>query len=438
MTTNRKFKMNIKREHYLNLLIERINNKQIKVITGIRRCGKSFLLFNIFTEYLRSIGIGNDQIIQIALDDDINEKYRDPHELSLHVRSLIADSGKTYYVLLDEIQFAISRDEMRNPDKPVRLYSVLNGLLHLPNVDVYVTGSNSKMLSKDVMTEFRGRGDVIDIHPLSFREYYDFAGGEKASAFEEYAMYGGLPLVWSKKTDEAKIKYLADLFHEVYYKDIQERYNIEMPDVLDELTDVLCSSIGSLTNVAKIANTLRSVKRRKICDATIADYLSFLTDSFLFRQAKRYDVKGKKYFDYPSKYYCEDIGLRNIRLNLRQQEETQIMENIIFNELTARGYSVDVGVVKITETADDGLRHQKSCEIDFVANTGTKKFYIQSALSIADAEKARQEARPLLAVKDFFQRVIISKSMMKPWTDETGIKHIGLYDFLLNEFSLTE
>ena len=425
--------MLFKREKYLNQLIERIKNGEIKVITGIRRCGKSYLLFNILTAYLRSQNVDDDHIIQLALDDDINEKYRDPNELSAYIRSRLKDTSQTYYILLDEIQFAISQEELRNSDRPVRLYSVLNGLQRLPNVDIYVTGSNSKMLSKDIMTEFRGRGDVIEIHPLSFKEYFEGVGGDKSNAFEEYAVYGGLPLVWNKRSDEAKFKYLQNLFYEVYYKDIQERYHIDLPEFLDELTDVLCSSVGSLTNTSKIANTLRSVKKLKVTEYKIAEYLNYLTESFLFRQAKRYDVKGKKYFEYPSKFYCEDIGLRNIHLNMRQQEETHIMENIIYNDLIIKGYSVDVGVVKITKTDSDGIRHQKSCEIDFIACKGSRKYYIQSALTLANPEKSQQEIRPLLAVKDFFQKIIITKSVMKPWTDEKGVVHIGLYDFLLED-----
>ena len=246
-------------------------------------------------------------------------------------------------------------------------------------------------------------------------------------------MYGGLPLVWAKKSDESKFNYLQNLFREVYYKDIQERYNIEFPDILDELVDVLCSAIGSLTNVSKLTNTLRSVKNSKVSNDTIADYLNFLTESFLFHQAKRYDIKGKKYFEYPSKFYCEDIGLRNIHLNLRQQEETHIMENIIYNDLRIKGYAVDVGVVKIVENGEDGKPHQKSCEIDFIASKGIKKYYIQSALTVSNREKAAQEARPLLAVNDFFRKIIVSKTPMKPWYDENGVLHIGLYDFLLND-----
>ena len=425
--------MQFKREKYLGQLIERMHNGQIKVITGIRRCGKSFLLFNIFAEYLKSLGTADDHIITLALDDYFNEQYRDPDVLAKYLHSLIKSDSGTYYILLDEIQFAISKEELRNPDKPVKLYSVLNGLLRIPNVDIYVTGSNSKMLSKDIMTEFRGRGDAVEIHPLSFKEFFESSGGDKSTAFEEYAMYGGLPLVWAKKSDEAKFKYLQNLFQEVYYKDILERYNIELPEVLDELTDVLSSAVGSLTNVSKLSDTLRSVKKCKITNDTVAEYLNFLIESFLFRQAKRYDVKGKKYFEYPSKFYCEDIGLRNVRLNMRQQEETHIMENIIYNDLLIKGYSVDVGVVKISEAGEDGKLHQKSCEIDFIASKGMKKYYIQSALSIADLDKAVQEVRPLLAVKDFFQKIIVTKTSMKPWIDEKGVQHVGLYDFLLQD-----
>lgn len=428
--------MYIKRDRYLKQLINRQGNGQIKIITGVRRCGKSFLLFNIFCDYLKSTGVAEEQIITIALDDDINEQYRAPQELSTFVRSRIKDTNQTYYVLIDEVQYAISKEELKNRDVPVRLYSVLNGLLRLNNVDVYVTGSNSKMLSRDVLTEFRGRGDVVEIYPLTFKEYYDFIGGDKAEAFEEYALYGGMPLVLSKKTDDEKFKYLSGLFEEVYFKDILERYKIELPNVLSELTSNLCSSVGSLTNATKIANTLGSVKSIKVKSETIADYLDHLTDSFLFKCAKRYDVKGKKYFEYPAKYYCVDIGLRNIRLNLRQQEETHIMENIIYNELIARGYSVDVGVVKIEKPDEQGRRHQQTCEIDFIVNRGINKYYIQSALNLSDENKQRQELRPLLAVKDFFKKIIISKTSMKPWTDEVGIERLGLYDFLLNENSL--
>jgi predicted AAA+ superfamily ATPase len=428
--------MYIKRDRYLDALISRQGNGQIKVITGVRCCGKSFLLFNIFCDYLKSTGIKDDQIISVALDDNLNEKYRDPEVLSAYVRSKIRNTKKTYYVLLDEVKYAISGIELKNRDAPARLYSVLNGLLRLGNVDVYVTGSNSKMLSRDVMTEFRGRGDIVEIYPLNFKEYYGYVGGNREEAFEDYALYGGMPLVLSKKSNEEKFRYLSDLFNEVYFRDIIERYGIELPNVLSELTSDLCSSVGSLTNAAKIANTLGSVRGIQVRSETIAAYLLYLTDAFLFKCARRYDVKGKKYFDYPSKYYCADIGLRNVRLNLRQQEETHIMENIIYNELVTRNCMVDVGVIKTEQKDEDGRRHQQSHEIDFVVNRGAKKYYIQSSLTMADKDKAERELRPLLAVNDFFKKIIITKTIMKPWTDDRGVVRLGLYDFLLNENSL--
>ncbi len=423
----------IKRDDYLNRIIDKKENGLIKVITGIRRCGKSFLLFNLFYDYLIESGVREEQIITIALDDDTFVQYRDPDELSKYIRSKIV-SRDMYYILIDEVQYAISKDELKNPDN-IRLYNVLNGLLRLRNVDIYVTGSNSKMLTKDVMTAFRGRGDEVRVYPLSFKEYYAFVGGDKSEAYEEYALYGGMPLALTKKGEAEKIGYLQNLFTEVYFKDIVERYDIELSDVLSELTDDLCSSVGSLTNASKIANTLQTVKNVKVSGTTVANYLNYLTESFLFSNAKRYDVKGKKYFEYPSKYYCTDIGLRNARLNFRQQEETHIMENIIYNELLRRGHSVDVGVVEIVESAD-GKRTKKQCEIDFVVNIGAKKYYIQSALNVTDPDKLETELRPLKNTKDFFKRIIISKTAAKPWTDEDGILHLGLYEFLLNENAL--
>ncbi len=423
----------IKRDSYLNRLINKKENGLIKVITGIRRCGKSYLLFNLFYDYLIEGGVKEEQIITIALDDDTNVQYRDPDELSKYVRSRIVNKDM-YYILIDEVQYAISKEELKNPDN-IRLYNVLNGLLRLRNVDIYVTGSNSKMLTKDVLTAFRGRGDEVRVYPISFKEYYAFVGGDKSDAYEEYALYGGMPLVLSKKTDAEKMSYLQGLFSEVYFKDIVERYEIELPDVLEELTDDLCSSIGSLTNASKIANTLQSVKGIKVSSTTISNYLNYLIESFLFSNAKRYDVKGKKYFEYPSKYYCTDIGLRNAQLNFRQQEETHIMENIIYNELLCRGYSVDVGVVEIVER-NEGKKTKKQCEIDFVVNVGAKKYYIQSALNVSESSKMEAELRPLKNTKDFFKKIIVSKTSMKSWTDEDGILHLGLYEFLLNENSL--
>ena len=423
----------IKRDSYLDRIINKKGNGLIKVITGIRRCGKSYLLFNLFYDYLIESGVKEEQIITIALDDDTNVQYRDPDELSKYVRSKIVNKDM-YYILIDEVQYAISKEELKNPDN-IRLYNVLNGLLRLRNVDIYVTGSNSKMLTKDVLTAFRGRGDEVRVYPISFKEYYAFVGGDKSDAYEEYALYGGMPLVLSKKTDAEKMSYLQGLFTEVYFKDIVERYEIELPDVLEELTDDLCSSIGSLTNASKISNTLQSVKSIKVSSTTISNYLNYLIESFLFSNAKRYDVKGKKYFEYPSKYHCTDIGLRNARLNFRQQEETHIMENIIYNELLCRGYSVDVGVVEIVER-NEGKKTKKQCEIDFVVNVGAKKYYIQSALNVSEPSKMETELRPLKNTKDFFKKIIVSKTSMKPWTDEDGILHLGLYEFLLNENSL--
>lgn len=425
----------IRRDSYLEQLANRRENGLIKVITGIRRCGKSFLLFHLFYDYLLGEGVPEDHIITIALDDDLNVAYREPAELSEYIRSRVTNQEGMFYIFIDEVQYAISREELKNPEE-IRLYNVLNGLQRLRNVDIYVTGSNSKMLSKDVMTAFRGRGDSVEVHPLSFREYYDYVGGDKAEAYEEYALYGGMPLVLFRKTEDDKFRYLSSLFGEVYFKDIMERYQIELPEVLSELTDDLCSSVGSLTNATKIANTLQTVKGIRVDSGTIASYLTYLSESFLFCQAKRYDVKGKKYFSYPSKFYCSDIGLRNVRLNLRQQEETHIMENIIYNELVYRGYSVDVGVVDIFETGAEGKRKKVSCEIDFVVNKGVKRYYIQSALTLGDARKEQTELRPLFSVRDFFRKIVVTRSGMKPWFDEEGILHLGLYDFLLNPAAL--
>lgn len=429
--------MVIQRPFYLNQLIERMQNGQIKIVTGVRRCGKSFLLFNLFEGHLRISGVENDAIISVALDDIRFEELRNPKKLFKYIQDRIQDPSKHYYVLLDEIQYAISRAELRNPDQPIGLYSVLNGLQRLQNVDIYVTGSNSKLLSRDIATGFRGRGDVIEMHPLTFKEFYQAFPGDVVQQFEAFALYGGLPFVWMRPSDEAKRSYLITLFKEVYYKDIEERYTIETPSVLNELTDVLCSSIGSLTNPTKILNTLRSVRQLKTSHETIVRYLDCLTDSFLFKCAKRYDIKGRKYFQSPLKYYCEDVGLRNARLNFRQQEETHIMENIIYNELIARGYAVDVGIVTGNQVAAEGKRVRRTYEIDFVVNSSPQRYYIQSALRLDSPEKQAQEQRPLNLIHDGFKRIIITKSTQKPWIDEQGILYLGLYDFLLNEKSLS-
>jgi len=426
----------IARLTYVEKLINKQWNGRVKIITGIRRSGKSTLLFSIYKDYLLDSGVFESEIIEIALDDDINENLRNPSELSTYVRKKCADKNKKYYVFLDEIQYAISKEELRDKDKPVRLYSVLNGFLNLKNIDVYVTGSNSKLLSKDVMTEFRGRGDVIHVYPLSFSEYYAAVGLDKIDAYNEYAMYGGMPYLLQLNSDQDKYDYLESLFEEIYFKDIEERYNILLPDVLRNLTSSICSSIGSLTNASKIARTVTTAKGKNVDSETISLYLEYLQDSFLFSQAVRYDVKGKKYFDYPSKYYCTDIGLRNIRLGLRQQEETHILENIIYNELVFRGYAVDVGVVEVTERTKDGNRSKKALEIDFIARKGSEKYYIQSALSMDDPDKNETELKSLRAVKDSFKKIVISKSYGKSWVDDEGILRINMIDFLLDADSL--
>ncbi len=423
----------INRDRHLQKLIDKKENGMVKVITGVRRCGKSKLLFELYYDWLIQSGVKAEQIIKIALDTPEHEIYRDPHIMYDHIKSMIV-SGEMYYILIDEVQYAISGEEMKQGDQ-VRLYNVLNGLLRLRNVDIYVTGSNSKMLTKDVLTAFRGRGDQVHIHPLSFQEYYDYVGGDKSDAFADYALWGGLPQIVFLKTDAEKMTYLSNLFAETYFKDITERYGIELPHVLEGLTDDLCSSIGSLTNATKIANTLKTVQNIPVSPNTIADYLEYLIESFLFAKAQRYDVKGKHYFSYPNKYYCVDVGLRNARLRFRQQEETHIMENIIYNELLCRGYMVDVGVVEIPET-QNGKRSKKQCEVDFVANLGSKRYYIQSALDVSDPNKMMTELRPLKATPDFFKKIIVSKTNMRHWTDEDGILHIGLYEFLLDPKSL--
>ena len=426
----------IERKKYLDALIKRKWNGRIKVVAGIRRSGKSTLLFELFKDHLFEEGVKEKNIILVALDDDTNEKYRDPAELSSYVRERVSDKKQKYYVLIDEIQYAITKEELAQKDTPVKLYSVLNGFLHLKNVDVYVTGSNSKMLSKDISTEFRGRGDVVKVYPLSFAEYYAASDMDETEAYNEYSMYGGMPYLFHLDSDEDKYNYLSDLFEEIYFKDIEERYTIKLPGVLRELTSDLCSSIGSLTNASKIARTLQSTKKLKVDAETISTYLSHLTDSFLFSESVRYDIKGKKYFEYPSKYYCTDVGLRNVRLGLRQQEETHIMENCIYNELIIRGYQVDVGVIPIVEKNATGNRVQKNCEIDFIATKGNKRYYIQSALSMDDDTKEKTEIRPLKAVDDSFKKIVVSKSYGKSWTDDDGILRINLIDFLLDEDSL--
>ncbi len=425
-----------KREKYIEALAKRQWNGRVKILTGIRRCGKSTVLFELFMDYLIESGVKRENIITVTLDDAESRELRDPSRLSEYVRARSGNDQERYYLFLDEIQFAVSKEELKSKDEPVRLYGVLNGFLHKKNIDVYVTGSNSKLLSKDVSTEFRGRGDSVHIYPLSFREFYEASGMDKSDAYSEFITYGGMPYLLKLHSDEDKYQYLNELFEEIYFKDIEERYTILLPGVLRNLTSSLCSSIGSLTNASKISRTVNTAKKANTDSETISMYLTYLTDSFLFSKAERYDVKGKRYFDYPSKYYCTDVGLRNVRLGLRQQEETHILENIIYNELLMRGFTADAGMVEVVERNREGKRTQKSLEIDFIARKGTKKYYIQSALSMDDEEKQKTELKSLLAINDSFKKIVVSKSYGKCWTDEKGILRLGIMDFLLDEESI--
>lgn len=407
---------------------------QVKVITGIRRCGKSYLMNGLFKNYLIEQNISPDNIISIELDMTKDIKYRDPLALAEYVRSKVEGQTEQFYLFVDEIQMS---DEVKNPYNPdgknITFYDALNDLRSLPNLDVYVTGSNSKMLSKDILTEFRGRSDEIQVHPLSYAEYYSAVGGDKEDALEEYAFYGGMPLVLSRPNDTAKANYLSSLFSEVYIKDIIERKKIEREDVLGQLLDLLCSSVGSLTNPKKIADTFRSKTGENIAQNTISAYIDHLEDVFLFSEAKRYDVKGRKYFEYPYKYYCEDIGLRNARIGFRQQEMTNIMENIIYNELIIRGFSVDVGVVYSNEKNDNGSYSKVAREIDFIASKGGKKAYIQSAFALPDDDKTEQELRPFSLTGDSFPKIIVRRDIRKRWYDDSGVLNIGLAEFLLDD-----
>ena len=426
--------MEIKRDRYLRQVIGFMWDGQVKVITGIRRCGKSYLMNVLFRKYLLEQGVPTDNIISVELDLTKDIKYRDPLVLAEYVRSKVEGQDGQFYLFVDEIQMS---DEVKNPYNPdgkkITFYDALNDLRSLPNLDVYVTGSNSKMLSKDILTEFRGRSDEIQVHPLSFAEYYSAVGGDKEDAFEDYAFYGGMPLVLSRPNDTAKANYLSSLFSEVYIKDIVERKKIEREDILGLLLDLLCSSVGSLTNPKKIADTLRSKTGENIAQNTISAYIAHLEDAFLFSEAKRYDVKGRKYFEYPYKYYCEDIGLRNARIGFRQQEMTHIMENIIYNELIIRGFAVDVGVVFSNERNASGSYSKVAREIDFVATKGGKKVYIQSAFALPDEEKAEQELKPFSLTIDSFPKIVVRKDIRKRWYDDNGVLNVGLVDFLLDE-----
>lgn len=408
----------ISRDIYLAKLISRKENNLIKILTGIRRCGKSYLLDPLFKNYLIKSGVKENHIIKLELDKEENKKFRDPHVLNEYIKSQIKDKDM-YYILLDEIQLVTDFE------------SVLNGLLYERNLDVYVTGSNSKFLSTDIITEFRGRGDEIKVFPLSFSEFLSAFNGDKYEAWSEYILYGGLPLILSKKTDEEKSQYLKNLFEQTYIKDIIERYNIQRSDIIDSIINMLASSVGSLTNPKKLYDTFVSSGEKELSFNTINSYIKYIEDSFIVNKSDRYDVKGKKYIQTPQKYYFSDIGLRNARLNFRQQEENHIMENIIYNELIIRGYNVDVGVV---EVRDDNKR--KQLEVDFVCNLGNKRYYIQSTLNLDTREKTIQEERPLMSINDNFKKIIVVKDNIKHWFTEEGILVIGIQEFLLDKNSL--
>ncbi len=408
----------IKRDLYLNKIINRRENGLIKIITGIRRCGKSYLLDPLFKNYLLADGVKEDHIIKLELDRVENEKYRDSKALNEYIRSLIKDKDM-YYVILDEIQLVKGFE------------FVLNGLLYEKNIDVYVTGSNSKFLSSDIITEFRGRGDQIKVNPLSFAEFLSAFNGDKYEAWNEYVTYGGMPLILSKKNDEEKSQYLKELFEQTYIKDIVERNNIQRIDILDSLINMLASSVGSLTNPQKIFDTFKSKGEKELSLNTINSYIADIEDSFIVNKSTRYDIKGKKYIKTPQKYYFSDIGLRNARLNFRQQEENHLMENIIYNELLIRGYNVDVGVVEVRE---EGKR--KQLEVDFVCNLGNKRYYIQSALNLDTKEKTIQESRSLNNIGDSFKKIIVVKDNIKLWRTDDGIVIMGIQEFLLNKDSL--
>lgn len=415
--------MEIKRGAYLDKLIRKKKNGLIKVVTGVRRCGKSYLLFRLFHDHLIDSGVPEDRIIEVALDDRSNKALRDPDAMLMFIKENVRDKGD-YYIVLDEVQYL---DEFED---------VLNSLLHIPNADVYVTGSNSKFLSSDVITQFRGRGDEIHVYPLSFSEYLPAYQGTADEAWDDYLVYGGLPLVLTMKEPEDKTEYLNSLFQKVYISDIIERHNVRNKAELDELVDILASAVGSYTNQNKLARTFKSIKGKAISDKTIKNYIDYLIDSFLISKAIRYDIKGKKYIGSPSKYYFEDVGLRNARLGFRQIEQTHLMENIIYNELRVRGYHVDIGVVEHYGTNDDGKRSKKQLEIDFVATKGSEKYYIQSAFALPTADKENQERRGLLSIPDSFRKIIVTGGNIKVRRDDNGIITIGLKNFLLDENSL--
>lgn len=425
----------INRDLYLNQLISRKENGLIKIVTGIRRCGKSYLLFKIFYSHLLKNGVKEENIITLALDDDSNREYRNPDKLSEFLHSRITNKTEMFYILLDEVQFAISDKELKDKE-PIRIYGILNGLLRLDNVDIYITGSNSKFLSSDIMTEFRGRGDEVRVFPLSFKEFYSAnLWDDKYEAWNEYSTYGGLPMLLTKKTDSEKINYLKDLLTKTYIQDVVERNNLKGDVVIDNLVDILASSVGSLTNPTKLAKTFAS-NNIKTTDITLSNYIDYLIDAFMISKVERYNIKGKNYINSPFKFYFTDIGIRNCRLNYRQQEQTHIMENIIYNELLIRGFNVDVGIIEHMIRNKNGKQQLVQLEVDFVCNMGNNRYYIQSAFSIPDEAKMIQETSSLDKINDSFKKIIITQDLGKPWRNEKGYLIINILDFLLNPNSL--
>ena len=426
----------IGRQQYLDQLIRKKDNGRVKIITGIRRCGKSYLLFELYTKYLRDSGVKEDQIIGLALDELPNARYRNPIELDQYIRDKIADKSKRYYVLIDEIQFVseIQNPYVDDPSAKLNFIDVVLGLMRIKNADIYVTGSNSKMLSSDILTQFRDRGDEIRVFPLSYAEFYSVYGEDKRHAWRDYYTYGGMPVVVTLSSHEEKSKYLQDLYTKTYLRDVVERHMIQNDvEVLEDLLNIVSSSIGSLTKPTKLANTFASERQISISGATIERYLGYFIDAFLLHKSQRYDVKGKKYRKTPMKYYFADVGLRNARLGFRQQEENHIMENVIYNDLRRRGFDVDVGVVEYNCKDDEGKKIRKQLEVDFVVNRGSQRYYIQSAFTVGDPEKRKQETESLRRIPDSFKKIVVVRDDIIPWHDDNGILFIGVEQFLLEE-----